>query len=337
MASPAARRLRIAGEPCDREELNRDRWSYERSVRTSHGINCSGSWYGFDRAFAAIALVAVAIVAIGITPSNLASAQVADPGQKIFTTVCVACHTVGEGKRVGPDLAGVHERHTEEWMIEFIRSSQAVIKAGDPEAVALAEAYPGLIMPDNPLSDDQIRSVLAYVRELESGAAIVGVTANLAAAKPARKVTKEDVRRGQELFQGNIRFAARGPSCNSCHNVVNDAVIGGGILAKELTSVFSTMGEGGVRAILGKPPFAVMEQAYRDKALTEDEVHALVAFLQHADEQQSFQQPRDYGVGLAGAGAVGTALLLGAYALFFRRRKRASVNQAIYDRQVESE
>jgi hypothetical protein len=150
-------------------------------------------------------------------------------------------------------------------------------------------------------------------------------------------VTEEDILRGQELFQGNIRLSGRGPACNSCHHVKNDAVIGGGILAKELTSVFSTMGEPGVRAILGKPPFAVMEQAYRDRPLSEDEVHALVAFLQRADEQQSFQQPRDYGIRLAGTGAVGTVLLLGAYAFIFRGRKRASVNQAIYDRQVKSE
>ena len=293
--------------------------------------------YGFDRAFAAIAMTAAAIIAVGITLSNSASGQVAGSGKEIFSTICVACHTVGQGKRIGPDLAGVDERHTEEWLIEFIRSSQTVIKSGNPEAVALAEGYPGLVMPDNPLSDDQIRSVLTYVRELESGAATAGVTPSQAAAKPARKVTKEDVRRGQELFQGNIRFAERGPSCNSCHHVVNDAIIGGGILAAELTSVFSKMGAGGVRAILGKPPFAVMEQAYRDRSLTEDEVHALVAFLQDADEQQSFQQPRDYGVGLAGTGAVGTALLLGSYALIFRRRKRASVNQEIYDRQIKSE
>jgi mono/diheme cytochrome c family protein len=309
MSSPAFLGFRVADDPRDRP--------------------------GFDRVFSAIALTAA--IAVGITLSNPASGQIAGSGEQIFSTICVACHTVGEGKRIGPDLAGVHERQTEEWMIEFIRSSQTMIKSGDPKAVALAEGYPGLVMPDNPLSDDQIRSVLAYVRELESGAAAVGVTASQTPAEYARKVTKEDVRRGRELFQGNIRFDERGPACNSCHHVKNDAVIGGGILAKELTSVFSTMGEGGVRAILGKPPFAVMEQAYRDRSLTEDEVHALVAFLQEADKQQSFQQPRDYGVRLAGAGAVGTALLLGVYGLLFRRRKRASVNQAIYDRQVKSE
>jgi cytochrome c2 len=298
----------------------------------------SASRCSFDRGFAAIATTAAAIVAVGITLSSPASAQDTRSGEQIFSTICVACHTVGQGQRVGPDLAGVHERHSEEWMIEFIRSSQTVIKSGDPEAVALAAGFPGLIMPDNILSDDQIRSVLDHLRELESGgAAAVGVTANQAPTEPARKVTEEDILRGQELFQGNIRFSERGPACNSCHHVKNDAVIGGGILAKELTSVFSTMGEPGVRAILGTPPFAVMEQAYRDKPLSEDEVHALVAFLQRADEQQSFQQPRDYGIRLAGTGAVGTVLLLGAYALIFRQRKRASVNQAIYDRQVKSE
>jgi mono/diheme cytochrome c family protein len=283
------------------------------------------------------AWAAAAIVALGIALANSAASQDAGSGKATYSTICVACHTVGEGKRVGPDLAGVHARHTEAWMIAFIRSSQTMIKSGDPEAVALAEAYPGLVMPDNPLTDDQIRSVLAYLRELESGAAAAGAASSQAAAKPAREVTTEDIRKGRDLFQGVVRLAERGPACNSCHHVKNDAVIGGGVLALELTSVFSKMGEGGVRAILGTPPFAVMEQAYRGKPVTNDEVYALVAFLQDADEQKSFQQPRDYGIGLAGTGAVGTALLLGSYAFVFRRRKRASVNQAIYDRQVKSE
>jgi mono/diheme cytochrome c family protein len=291
------------------------------------------------------ALTAAAILALGISLTNPASGQDTGSGKQTYSTICVACHTVGEGRRIGPDLAGVHERHTEAWMIEFIRSSQTMIGRGDPDAVALAAAYPGLVMPDNPLSDHQIRSLLAYLRELESGATTSDATSSQAAAKPApqpaaksaREVTTEDIRRGRELFQGNIRLAERGPTCNSCHHVKNDAVIGGGVLALELTSVFSKMGEGGVRAILGTPPFAVMEQAYRDKPLTDDEVYALVAFLQDADEQQAFQQPRDYGVGLAGTGVLGTALLFGSYAFVFRRRKRASVNQAIYDRQVKSQ
>jgi hypothetical protein len=118
--------------------------------------------------------------------------------------------------------------------------------------------------------------------------------------------------------------------------VTNDAVIGGGVLAAELTSVFSRLGGATVRAILGSPPFPVMQRAYRDKALTDDEVVALVGFLEQADAEQAFHQPRDYGPKLFGAGVVGAAILLVLYSLLWGGRRKGSVNQAIYDRQVKS-
>jgi hypothetical protein len=148
--------------------------------------------------------------------------------------------------------------------------------------------------------------------------------------------TEEQVVLGQNLFQGTTRFANSGPTCNSCHDVTHDAVIGGGLLAAELTTVFSRLGGPGVRAILGSPPFPVMQRAYADKPLTEDEVAALVGFLQQADEEQALHQPRDYGIKLFGAGVLGAAVLLGLYSLFWNGRLRGSVNQEIYDRQVKS-
>ena len=39
----ASRWFRIADEPRDWEDFYRERWSYDRSVRTSHSVNCSGS------------------------------------------------------------------------------------------------------------------------------------------------------------------------------------------------------------------------------------------------------------------------------------------------------
>jgi len=38
-----SRWFRIADEPRDWEDFYRERWSYDRTVRTSHGVNCSGS------------------------------------------------------------------------------------------------------------------------------------------------------------------------------------------------------------------------------------------------------------------------------------------------------
>ncbi len=254
----------------------------------------------------------------------------AEQGQQLFGTICVACHTVGGGRLIGPDLQGISERRSEAWIIEFVKHSQQVISSGDPEATALAAEYPGLIMPDNAMTDDQIRAIIAYT---DGGGA---ATAAPAVAAPPQVVTEDMIVLGQNLFQGNTRLANGGPTCISCHDVTNDAIIGGGILAIELTTVFTRLGGAGVRAILGSPPFPVMQTAYRDKALTDDEVAAIVGFLENADAEQAFQQPRDYGPKLFGAGVLGAAILLGLYSLLWSGRKRGSVNQAIYDRQVRS-
>ena len=158
-------------------------------------------------------------------------------------------------------------------------------------------------------------------------------SSELPATAPA---SEKDILIGQDLFQGTIRFVNNGPACNACHEVRNDAVIGGGILASELTTVFSRMGGAGVKAILGHAPFPVMQTAYKDQSLTEDEVVALVAFLEYADSEQYNQLPRDYGIGLFVSGSLGAGVLFLFFAVVWRGRKKESVNQAIFDRQIRS-
>jgi mono/diheme cytochrome c family protein len=84
--------------------------------------------------------------------------------------VCAACHTIGKGKLIGPDLKGVHERHDEAWLISFIRSSQTMIKNGDPVAVKLFEENNKIPMPDNNLTDDQIKGLLMYIKNYDEAA-----------------------------------------------------------------------------------------------------------------------------------------------------------------------
>ena len=281
------------------------------------------------RGFVVSATVVVCVAILSLHPRTVLAAQgQADRGQESFQTLCSVCHTIGGGQLVGPDLQGVSERRSEDWIIAFVQRSQQLVQAGDPVAVALFDEYNQIMMPDQPLSDEEIRYILQYIRAAPS----------TAPAEPpdVEQATEEQILLGQALFQGTTRFANGGPTCNSCHDVTNDAVIGGGILARELTDVFSRLGGPGVRAILGTPPFPVMQRAYVDKPLTNEEVMALVGFLQRADEEQALHQPRDYGLQLFLAGVVGTALLLGLYSLMWSGRKRGSVNQSIYDRQIKS-
>jgi cytochrome c2 len=110
-------------------------------------------------------------VTLSLLVSTLSFGQ---DGEKLFKANCTACHTVGKGKLVGPDLLGVETRHKEAWMLKWIKSSQKMVKAGDPEAVRLFKENNGLPMTDQMLKDDEIKSVLAYIK-----------TAGTAPAKPA--------------------------------------------------------------------------------------------------------------------------------------------------------
>ena len=275
------------------------------------------------------------IIIITITLSVTAWAQ--EPGEQIFQTNCSACHTLGGGRLVGPDLQAVGERRSAEWLEKFIQSSTSLIQSGDAEANAVFEEFSGMTMPDFSLTSAQIKQILSFIETRSSGQAIA--PDEIASEEPAiaEPASMESVVRGQDMFQGTIRFRNGGPSCNACHDVKNDAVIGGGILAAELTTVFSRMGGSGVGAILGQAPFPVMQAAYAKNPLTDDEITDLVAFLQDADEQHLFHQPRDYGIGLFASGAVGAGLMFLFFAFIWRGRKRGSVNQAIYDRQIKSD
>ena len=86
-------------------------------------------------------------------------------GKDLFEANCVACHGIND-KVIGPALAGVNERHSEEWLLKFIRNSQKMIKEGDPMAVKLFKENNSTPMSDfERLSDQEIKDILAFVKE----------------------------------------------------------------------------------------------------------------------------------------------------------------------------
>ncbi len=270
--------------------------------------------------------IGLAVIGVSVGLSN-ATAQTS--GQASFEQKCAGCHMLSADRLVGPGLAGVTARRDRAWIKRFIMQPDQMIASGDSTAAALLDEYM-IVMPNLAITDDEADALIAFLRGEE------GATAPTAQPTAVQPATEEQILLGQDLFQGKTRFTNGGPTCNSCHEVTHDAVIGGGVLARELTTVFSRLGGPGVRAIIGSPPFPVMQRAYLNKALTDEEVAALVGFLQQADAEQELHQPRDYGIKLFVAGVAGTVILLGLYSLAWRRRTTGSVNQSIYDRQIKS-
>ena len=126
--------------------------------------------------------------------------------------VCKACHTIGGGKLVGPDLKGVNERREEAWLIKFIQNSTEMIQSGDPIAVEVFEANNKIPMPANALTDEQVKGVLLYIANdgklaNASTTATAGddtevehATENVEAKKLLAEMKRDDYRNMQSTF-----------------------------------------------------------------------------------------------------------------------------------------
>lgn len=54
----------------------------------------------------------------------------AEQGEQIFAErACTACHTIGGGRLVGPDLAGVTDRREYGWILAMIMNPDSMIRA----------------------------------------------------------------------------------------------------------------------------------------------------------------------------------------------------------------
>jgi protein SCO1 len=94
-----------------------------------------------------------------------ASFHVPDQGEYLFRLHCGACHSVGEGDSVGPDLAGVTSRRDKAWIDRFMREPDAMIAQKDPIAVSLFEKYKKVQMPNIGLSHFEAGIILGYLEK----------------------------------------------------------------------------------------------------------------------------------------------------------------------------
>lgn len=84
-------------------------------------------------------------------------------GLGIFHKLCAACHTIGEGIRVGPDLKGVTQRRTRDWLVRFMMMPDRMMAEKDPIAVSLDKKFNTAIMPNLLLTKNDASDLIAYI------------------------------------------------------------------------------------------------------------------------------------------------------------------------------
>jgi protein SCO1/2 len=92
-----------------------------------------------------------------------------DRGKYLFGRQCIACHTIGHGDGLGPDLLGVTRVRDHQWLRRMIQKPDEMLDQKDPIAAALWKKYKGMRMPNTSVSDIEADYIIAYI-EAQTGA-----------------------------------------------------------------------------------------------------------------------------------------------------------------------
>ena len=270
--------------------------------------------------------------------------QDAGNGETIFKSKCAACHTVGGGKLIGPDLQGVTTRRDIAWLSGWIKAPNKVLASGDLTAKKLLAENNNIPMPNLGLSDADVADLVAYFQSVDGASASVPTQASTSptgmaptqSTQPANQSLtgttlvlsiNGDPDFGEKLFTGAIPLTNGGTPCIACHSVEGAGALGGGALGPDQTHVYTRYGREGLAGVLGSLPFPTMQGIFTNKSLTTSEQADLLAFFARADQQGQPHTQLNLQTLLGAGSGVAVALLIGM--LVFWPRQRLSLAQRL--------
>lgn len=116
-------------------------------------------------------------LSVGLATSVFAIG-VAENGKKLFhnkrKAQCSVCHDITEKKKVGPGLAGVMKRQSEEWVRSFIKDPRKVWAENNDETQKMRKRNNGTKKKKSTMTakhrkrytDEDIEDIIAYFKTL---------------------------------------------------------------------------------------------------------------------------------------------------------------------------
>ncbi len=87
-------------------------------------------------------------------------------GEQIYRTRCATCHSLNGDEpkdALGPDLLAVTQRRDMQWLLNWLKAPDQMLKNKDPIAMALYRQYNNLAMPNMRLNQAEARALLDYI------------------------------------------------------------------------------------------------------------------------------------------------------------------------------
>jgi nitrite reductase (NO-forming) len=163
----------------------------------------AGKYVMVDHHFANASQGAIGLIAAGGAPEggagdsehhNIPATPVpTDPGavrgKLSFESKCLACHSIGGGDKVGPDLYQVTQRRDAAWLARWLKNPDPMVKS-DPVAVGLLKKYK-IPMPNQNLTDAEIKEYIEYFKWADANLRPQGVQQPQPAAPGSAKSPSE--------------------------------------------------------------------------------------------------------------------------------------------------
>ena len=116
-----------------------------------------------------LAAVAVSLLSVGVLQAQ-ATGVTTDPaiikkGKSLWNVKgCMGCHTIGKGRAAGPDLMGVLDRRSLDWVQRWLHDPTPM-QQSDSTAIALIAQFNNTKMPNLQLTDEEVTALIAYVAD----------------------------------------------------------------------------------------------------------------------------------------------------------------------------
>lgn len=112
-------------------------------------------------------------LSLTLSAQDVVLSDEAKAGEALFKANCMSCHAMN-AKLVGPALEGVHTRHSEDWLVKWIRNNEALRASGDKAALAIYNEYGGSVMNNfENLSVEQVGTIITYFKEYKAPVPVV--------------------------------------------------------------------------------------------------------------------------------------------------------------------
>jgi nitrite reductase (NO-forming) len=119
------------------------------------------------------------------TPTDPTAVQ----GKLTFESKCLACHSIGGGDKMGPDLYNVTKRQNVAWLTRWLKNPDEMLKT-DPDAKKLLGKYK-VPMPNQNMSEEGIKQVIAYFQWADANLHVHGTQQPQPAAPDASRPPSE--------------------------------------------------------------------------------------------------------------------------------------------------